>query len=99
MNFAKLLRTPEPLWKTASCFLRSILCVNRSLSIHLFCIEVIICLPFTAYPAGIDNNDDGKKETKTLSDYQRVLEILQGNFSSYSVFVFITHFQEQFFTE
>ena len=40
----------------------------------------MFCLSITAYPAGIDNNDDGKKETKTLSDYQRVLEILQGNF-------------------
>ena len=61
------------------------------------CIEVIFCLSFTAYPAAIDNNGDRIKETKTLSNYQRVLEILQGNFWNYSVFAFITHFQQHIF--
>ena len=65
------------------------LCINWGLSRHLFCTEVILRLSFTAYPAGIDNNGDGMKETKTLSNYQRVLDILQGDLSNYSVFVFI----------
>ena len=60
------------------------LCVNWSLSKCLFCNEVIFRLSFTAYPAGIDNNDDGMKETKTLSNYQRVLDILQGDLCNYS---------------
>lgn len=41
---------------------------------------------FTAYPAGIDNNNDGMKETKTLSNYQRVMNILQGDLTNHSTF-------------
>ena len=52
---------------------------------HLFCFEDILPLSFTAYPAGIDNNDEGMKSTKTLSDYQRILDILQGESSNFYV--------------
>ena len=54
---------------------------------HLFCFEEILPVSFTAYPAGIDNNDEGMKATKTLSYYQRILDILQGNSSNFSVHV------------
>ena len=56
---------------------------------HFFCFEIILPLCFTAYPAGIDNNDDGMKAKKTLSNYQRILNILQGNPSNYSAYLFI----------
>ena len=54
---------------------------------HLFCFEEILPVSFTAYPAGIDNNDEGMKATKTFSNYQRILDILQGNSSNFSVHV------------
>ena len=63
------------------------LCVNWTLSMHLFCFEDILPVSFTAYPAGIDNNDEGMKSTKTLSNYQRILDILQGESSNFYVYV------------
>ena len=65
------------------------LSVNWSLSMHFFCFEEILRLSFTAYPAGIDNNENGMKATKTLSNYQRILDILQGDPSNFSAYVFI----------
>ena len=56
---------------------------------YFFCFEEILRLPFTAYPAGIDSNDNGMEATKTSSNYQRILDILQGDPSNFSAYVFI----------